>query len=149
MQGRGATAGWVECFTAHVHGVHDDTSVPLCTLGLQVTLPHSRAHRDLVCLASSSNRSLFQVFICRVFSPRVLQRLASQAQPSAEPGCKPHFGVFCCTSSIQMRSGTAQPLSTVQVRYKCIGFCGCCLKQVMPFIHLPFFFYFFFVSGPG
>lgn len=139
--GPGGYRWWEGCLAAHVHGVHDDTSVPLCTFGLKVTLPHSRAHRDLVCLVSSSNRLLFQVFICRVFSP---QCLASQAQSIAEPGYKPHLGVFCCTSSIQMQSGTAQPPSTVQVPYKCIGFCGCCLKQVMPFIHLPFFCSFFF-----
>lgn len=78
-------------------------------------------------------------------SLQVLQGLASQAQPTAELGCKPHLGVFYGTPSVQMQRGTAQPSSTVQVPYKCIGFCGCCLKQVISFIHLPviLFNYFF------
>lgn len=35
LQGQGAATRWEGCFSAHMHGVHCSTSVPLCTLGLK------------------------------------------------------------------------------------------------------------------
>lgn len=68
--GPGGMTWWEGCFSAHGHGVHNGTLVPLCTLWLRMTLPHSRGHRDLVCLVGNSNGSLFQVFSApRGFQP--------------------------------------------------------------------------------
>lgn len=70
LQGQGAMTWWEGCFSAHRHGVHNGTLVPLCTLWLRRTLPHSRGHRDLVCLVGNSNGTLFQVFSApRGFQP--------------------------------------------------------------------------------
>lgn len=49
---------------AHVHEIPHGTAVPLCTLGLRKTLPHSGSHGDMVCLVFISNGSFLQVLSC-------------------------------------------------------------------------------------
>lgn len=156
LQGQGAVTPREVRFSARVPGVHNGIAVPLCTLRLQMTLPHSGDHGALACLAGNSSGSLFQEFhssslLPGISSPQVLQCLVSQAQRIAETGYKPHLRVFYGTRSAKIQRGLAQPSSAVQVTvYRCTGFCGCCLKQVMSFICVAItLFNYLFVSGPG
>lgn len=146
LQGQSSVARWEVCFSARVPGVHSGISVPVCTLGLQMALPHSGDHGNLVCLVGKSKGSLlcFQEFPAH----RLIQCLASQAQPIAEMACKPHLRVFYGTRSAQIQRGPAQP--SPATTYRCTGFCDRCLKQVMSFIHVPITLCNYpFVSGPG
>lgn len=116
-----------------MHGLHGSTSVPLCALGLQMALPHSRGHRDLV---GNSNGSLFQVFSApRGFQSKGITVLGFTRSTRSRAGVQTSLqGVLWHPKrSNAKRHSTALVCCTGTLQ------CGYCLRR-------PLNFYFFFLS---
>lgn len=111
----------------------------------------ARDHGALVCLVG--NRSLFQIFSAsNDFQPTGVTVLGFTSSTRSRDWVQ--TSPQCVLQHPRCSNTEAQPSPhsvPVQVTmYRCTGFCGCCLKQVMSFIHVAInLFNHLFVSGPG